>query len=334
MNVSRDISIDVLKTLLVIGMITAHVYQLCTLPTLVMGVFSLYINWITFSGFLFVFGYLNYKIYLSKSLKDVKANLIRNCKKLLLYYYISAFSYVFLISKDINLFEIIKVLLFWRIGGYSEFLLSFFMVNLLLLLCFNYVKRCLNNKVCCSFFILFSLAATYIPYQFIHIPIIGTLIGTDRFACFPVLQYSSFYILGAICGKWQKKFNMKVFSYTFFLTLVGCIYVICSGVPTRFPPHLMWICLPQLIIYIYFIVSIKIEAFIPKGIISHFVYICGKHTIDYLLFSNLIIFFIRYFQGLQIIPKFSISVCLCISLLIISVITLFKSFSSKWSMII
>ncbi len=66
-NKKRDITLDVMKTSLVMGMIAAHVFQLCYIGNnkLILS-FSLFINIITFSSFIFVFECSSQIAYINK----------------------------------------------------------------------------------------------------------------------------------------------------------------------------------------------------------------------------------------------------------------------------
>ena len=66
-NRNRDITLDVMKSLLVIGMITAHVVQLCYVGgSKLVALFSLFINVVTFSSFMFCFGCASWLAYFRK----------------------------------------------------------------------------------------------------------------------------------------------------------------------------------------------------------------------------------------------------------------------------
>lgn len=63
----RDITLDFMKTVLVLEMITAHVFQLCySGGNKYIAAFSLFINVVTFSSFLFCFGCSSQLAYLGK----------------------------------------------------------------------------------------------------------------------------------------------------------------------------------------------------------------------------------------------------------------------------
>lgn len=129
---SRNVELDMFKILLVIGMIAAHVFQLLyneDMFSRVVGKFSIYINAITFSGFLFAFGCATQLAYLRKARdKALMGKLMRNGFRLLVAFYISGFAYILLVSHSLTILEAVKVLCLWRIPCYSEFLLSFAML--------------------------------------------------------------------------------------------------------------------------------------------------------------------------------------------------------------
>ena len=58
----RELNIDLMKTILVLGMIFSHVLDFF----LVNNFFSLYFNLISFSGFMLVFGYNSYNAYIKR----------------------------------------------------------------------------------------------------------------------------------------------------------------------------------------------------------------------------------------------------------------------------
>ena len=75
----RNVELDMFKLLLVIGMIAAHVFQLLynyngDMISNVVWKFSMFINAITFSGFLFAFGCATQLAYLRKT----KDNILRD----------------------------------------------------------------------------------------------------------------------------------------------------------------------------------------------------------------------------------------------------------------
>ena len=65
---------------------------------------------------------------------------------LLVCFYISGYAYLAFVGNGINILDIFKVLLLWRIPGYSEFLLSFAMLNVVIYACFKILQQVSVNK--------------------------------------------------------------------------------------------------------------------------------------------------------------------------------------------
>lgn len=156
----RNIELDMFKILLVLGMIIAHIFQLLHdgfMFKRIISYFSIYINAVTFSGFLFAFGCATQMAYLSRPKDEgLKKKLIKNGYRLLLAFYISGFAYTLLVAQNLTLEEAIKIMYLWRIPGYSEFLLSFamlmpivwFMFRVLNFICANEHKMGGGNLYC------------------------------------------------------------------------------------------------------------------------------------------------------------------------------------------
>lgn len=146
---NRDITLDLMKSLLVIGMITAHVLQLCYVGgSKLVAAFSLFINMVTFSSFMFCFGCAAWLAYFRKypNKMQVKGKLFRNFIRLLICFYISGYGFLLLVDSDFTLYEAVKVLLLWRIPGYSEFLLSFAFLNLVIYVLYPIIQKLIVNK--------------------------------------------------------------------------------------------------------------------------------------------------------------------------------------------
>lgn len=84
MNDKRDSSLDIFKGFLIIGMIFAHIIQFFSNWSFFLDYYiSMYINIITFSGFMFSFGYVSQIAYLKKEFKDVYKNMLMGSLKAL-----------------------------------------------------------------------------------------------------------------------------------------------------------------------------------------------------------------------------------------------------------
>ena len=124
----RNKTIDAYKGILVVLMILAHVIQFLCIGNHLSTYLSSYVNLTTFSGFFFIFGFTNQIAYFDKDdNKHPQKKILNNAVKILIAYYISAFSYRFFISTvfvfSLKLFA--EIIIFYDVPGYSEFLISF-----------------------------------------------------------------------------------------------------------------------------------------------------------------------------------------------------------------
>lgn len=313
MKKERDRSIDMLKTLLVIGMILGHCIQLIGNPISITTAISTGVNLITFSGFLFCFGYAVSIAYLGKSKDYVKNKIIKNCFELLIAYYISGISYELFVTKELSLIKLIRILILSDIPGYSEFLVAFFVLNLLTLIFFNQIVKILNSKKLIIIIIIISLVSTFIPYKYILINQLGLILGSTKFACFPILQYSSYYILGMYfqrnCIKFDKKYLILSVGCTSLFIVYG---IINKGFPSRFPPSIFWVLGGLGILYIYYIFSEVISNKISK---NNKLYFIGENTLYFLLISNIFLFILKGYFSLKIDFFYNILVAILIILL-------------------
>ena len=101
----REKNIDLFKAILVLGMILAHVIRELIPGNKVLNSIRDYIELISFSGFLFCFGYSSYLAYLSKDFKQVKKKIIKNICRLAIVFYVSGISYELLIAKNYDIYS-------------------------------------------------------------------------------------------------------------------------------------------------------------------------------------------------------------------------------------
>lgn len=295
-NDTRSSALDVFKGLLILGMILAHIIQILDITNnYLLKAVSTYINLISFSGFLFAFGYANYFAYFSKDFRACKLRMLNTGFKILVAFYISGIAFRMIFEKKaIHLLDILKIILLIDIPGYSEFLASFAAITFLAIILFKPIQMLIQDKK--YFFItnILLLLTTYIPYEWININQIGLLIGTNKFYCFPVIQYSPLYLLGIYFAKYKIKFSKITLLLSSVFTLSFLLYFLYNHkLPSRFPPSLFWILGSSFFLYIYFVASnllsrLKKLEFLEKA---------GKNVLFYLLISNIFIFTIHNIYG-------------------------------------
>lgn len=286
----RDNSIDYMKGILVILMIFAHISNF--FPSFKMfEVISLYVNVTTFSGFMFCFGFVSYFAYISKEKKEIKMKLIKSFIKTLICFYISSCVYLFCVSYTFNIYTFLDIILLKSVAGYSEFLLSFALLYLIIYISFKYIKIIISKKIYLIMYTIVSLLLTFIPYHLITNNILGSIIGTTKFSSFPIMQYSSYFIIGAFIAKNKIIFNKYILIFSILGTAFYYIYyLIFNLIPSRTPPNIFWITGAYLYIYLYYIYCKKVDKKPFKIGIENI----GKNTLLYLIVSNVFIFVLRY----------------------------------------
>lgn len=290
----RDTALDLFKTLLVVGMVWAHCYQLLSGETsIIEDSLSLYVNLITFSGFMFAFGWASQIAYFSKLKAMVKRNLMRNFFTLLLVYYISAFGYyTFMGLPTVKGF--LKIIYFWYIPGYSEFLLSFAVLMMVVYLFFDVIIKISQSKKWTAITIVVSLVLTWFPGGFFRLPAVSAFLGVSGMAGFPIVLYSMFFLGGVIYKRADKVISRKYLTLICVSSVIGITYCWRTHSLQRFPPDVSYLMSAWIPIMAYVLSVNKICCKIGGGVIIHTI---GKHTLLFLLVSNLIIFALNFSIG-------------------------------------
>ena len=88
---------------------------------------------------MFCFGCASQLAYFSRyaDLALIKGRLLRNFIRLLVCFYISSFAFLLFVDDNTTFLDFVKVLCLWKIPGYSEFLLSFAMLNVVILVLYR-----------------------------------------------------------------------------------------------------------------------------------------------------------------------------------------------------
>ncbi len=296
-------------------MIIAHVIQFFCKPNRFALLISSYINLTSFSGFLFVFGYVNYIAYFDKEdYKLSQKKLLKTAINILVIYYLSAFLFRLLVSNSLinnGLYGILKILLLWDLPGYSEFLLSFFIITLLSFVFINYFKKIQVKHG--LYLILICLLSTFIPATWVTINQVGLIIGSCKISAFPIVPYFPYFLLGILFAKLKFKFNVLHLCVAALCSLSLIIFIfIFKKVPSRFPPNIFWILGPAFYLYLYFAGSKLIYKMWIGNYIS-FVEKIGNSTLFYLILSNIFIFSI----STRILKDLSLTYCFLLSSIIL-----------------
>lgn len=273
-------------------MVYAHILQFFSDDTIFSSVYPItqFFNLITFSGFVFSFGYVCQLAYYSKSFKKVYRKMLFTGIKVLVAFYISGLAFqVFVGNQLLSMDTIVPIVLLQIIPGWSEFLVSFALIILIGLALFHCFIWLSDRPYIFWGVTVIILVTTWINYSQINSTYLGLLVGTTQFPTFPVLQYMPFYLIGIYFAKYQIGFQWKCF----FISMIGTIsfiyYLIINDahLPERFPPSIYWIVGSLFFLYIYYIFS-KLLGKFGKGL--GLLQIMGENVLFYLLISNILIF--------------------------------------------
>ncbi|MGP4039661.1 hypothetical protein ACTWP4_07140 [Gracilibacillus sp. D59] len=288
----RDHSVDYFKGLLVIGMVYTHVLQFFSDASIFLSIpyITQFFNLITFSGFVFCFGYVCQLAYYCKPFRSVYKKMFMTGLKTLLAFYLSGIAFqVYVGNQPLDINTIMPILVLQVIPGWSEFLVSFSLIILLGLALFHSFRWMSNRPI--LFWVVCSLLllTTWIDYSKVTIPQLGLLIGTTETITFPVVQYLPFYLIGIYFAKYRIGFRWKYLWISSVGTILFIYYLLTRDMqlPDRFPPSIFWIIGPTLILYIYYLFSKVLDRW-QKGL--GFLRMMGENVLVYLLLSNMFIF--------------------------------------------
>ncbi|MEG1427235.1 MAG: hypothetical protein RSC76_06055 [Oscillospiraceae bacterium] len=286
---TRKSEADFFKGILTLGMILCHVLQFFG-DEQAPGQREIvqFVNLITFSGFLFSFGYISYTAYLQKKFSAVWRKMLKNTGKLYAAYCLSGICFYALAERKIFSTErIFDVLLLRKFPGWSEFLIAFALMNLVNILLFSVLKR--TNFITLAVSAALSFAACFIPYGEIHGSIPALLVGSKDFVTFPILQYSVYFVAGVLFAKqnlWEKKRTYLIGA----VPTLGTLLFLCltGDMPGRFPPHFLYIFGASFVVVLYFWAAKKFSE--KKNPVVGFLNLFGMNSLFALLMSNLFIF--------------------------------------------
>jgi hypothetical protein len=321
-QIMRDKTIDCFKGILTIQMILAHCLQFYSNLDVEKDwrFLTEYINLTTFSGFVFAFGYVSYKVYVQGKFSDALKKIYKNIVRLTLAFYISSFAYVIFIERmPFRMDKILEIILLKRLAGWSEFLISFAGVMLVTILLWKLLK---SQNIKYLFIIgVASILVCLLPHSEV-IPIVGIFIGGHGSAYYPVIPYYLYFVIGVYFVRKEVRFNW----YVLAVAIAGMVYTLyeafflSKGWPSRFPLSLAWLLGGMLFLYAYYLFA----GFIGRN--KYFFWLCeiGKFSLPYLLISNIIIFAVKQSSFYKISSAYSLGLFVVIMFIIWYMIGLVK----------
>jgi hypothetical protein len=290
---NRAADLDLLKTLLVVGMVGAHVIQLITFRARPeAAIFAEYANLVSFSGFLFAFG-IGLGLPKPEGRKRSLWRQLRPSLLLLLAVYASSFAFALLVDrKKLDPQLILDVVTMQRLFGWSEFLATFFMLSLLTLVARPALLAIGRNPWLLAAATLACLATTFYSTGAI-VPLLPTLVSHTGFANFPLLPYLPWFLLGI----WYGSHPVRAWHFVPALAMSGYLYGVTMQTgqfPNRFPPTILWIVGPAAILlaYLWLCRFVAARVSLPDVLLTP-----GRHVLSFLVLSNIGFFATRYFMG-------------------------------------
>jgi hypothetical protein len=305
--------LDLFKTMLVVGMVATHVIQLVgrMLPDWT-DRFVEFINLITFSGFLLAMGI---GLGLSSGRARPWGRRLLPVLLLLLAAWLSSFAFAILVDRErLTSALVTDVLAMQRLFGWSEFLATFFVLYLAVAL-----MRPLLIWVASNWFLLALASAACLASTWLVMdqgwPLTATLIGTNEFACFPLVPYLPWFLVGISIGRAGGR--VSVWHWLAALAASGWLAWTLwqtGELPERFPPTVLWITGSALPLLLYLFVARVIATRIA---LPGWLTLPGRHVLSYLMVSNLVLFLLRNQMGW---PVFNICMWLSLTTAIVVVI--------------
>lgn len=293
---ARAADLDLFKTMLVWGMITAHCIQLLAFrPKPAAMAISEVINLITFSGFMFAFGW---GLGLSRGAPKSWWARLYPVLLLGLATWVSEFAFMALVEKaKFDGALIYNILTFSRLYGWSEFLASFFVLYAIIAVARPWLIAIGERWYLMVPAAIACLAATWIVVSR-DIPLLATLVGTTNFASFPIIPYLPWFLLGIFYARNPEHPRAADWVLAAIATALCALWTAYYGeYPGRFPPTVLWIAGPALILMLYLLVARVVGRRVP---IPRVLLGTGRHVLAALLVSNLIIFGLRYLVGFRL----------------------------------
>lgn len=284
---SHDTSLDLFKGVLVGGMVAAHIVQFFPSGGTVSESFSAYINLITFSGFMFVFGCTCSIAYLFKriSYSLLAKKLLKGFVRTIIAFYVSGIAFTILVAERWSATSIIEILTLQNIPGYSEFLLSFAFIFPLLFVMKPFAEKL--NGVICAIVVVLSLLSCNLQFDTHFLPVLGVFFGGNAFFCFPIISYFSYFVVGAYLSKKKTSLNRIVLVFAAVGSMMLLAYIWrTGGMPTRFPPSALWVMGGYLFVYAYWLMCRNVK----RWKLIKMIEAVGSKSLQYLVVSNVVIF--------------------------------------------
>ena len=289
----REKNIDLMKCFFVLGMILSHCFDILAKNLIITSCITFYFNLISFSGFMFIYGYNIYNSYIIKS-NSAKKQLL-GILKIIISFWISGILYDFFILNNHDFNNYLNIIFLLKLPPFSEFLITFAIIGIFVLFFKKYIKIICSKNIFIIISIIISLLFSMIPAISVFIPWLNLFIKTYSVS-FPVIPYLNLFFLGVYFAKNKPKSNVYCFVILILLYIIF-LFLLINGYATRFPISLPYIFGSYLFIYIYYFVSKKMYENSRYTRVLDKINIIGKNSLQCLLISNIILFMSYHIYG-------------------------------------
>jgi hypothetical protein len=130
-------------------------------------------------------------------------------------------------------------------------------------------------------------------------PLIGGVVGHEAYPNFPLLAYLPWFLVGIHHGASGRRVESADLVLGAALTGAFALWAWEHGGrwPDRFPPSVLWVMGPGLVLALYVWVAERVAEWVPR---PGLVLAAGRHVLPSLVLSNLLIFGIRYLWGFPV----------------------------------
>lgn len=324
----RDDGIDILKGIFVVGMVWGHMMDMWSTTNGVAGNIYYTLSIVTFSGFLFCFGYGMQVSYSRGRLTLMQ--ILSNAARILIAFYISGFAYELIVhAKEWTPATLGNILVLNTLPELSEFLPAFALTSLIGGLLMKQLNWIIDSWPRLTVVSVLLLLTPFLPYAWVQSPQLCLFIGCELKVAtgFPVLHYFVFFLLGIAFAKRQ-------IGFSWIIAIVGVVGMIAYRYihyhvmqATRFPPDTQWL-IGGLVFLMAWLSAARLLERVP--VVNNVLAEVGKNTLFFYLFSNLLIFAGRKsFDNFPIGMSMSLVLTVALMGIIYFFITIIKPASPK-----
>lgn len=281
----RITHIDTTKGILTLGMLACHIFIFFCNNTIYTHVFNLVTGLVSFSGFLFCFGYAAFLAYFSKTTLP-KTKMYSNAFKLLLAFYISGAAHTYIVDNIYTADALIDIFLLNSLPGFSEFLASFAALMFFVALFSDLIKKIIAHQT--YFYLCIALCLSVTLFKFSTNTVqLSILIGDAKTPNFAIVQYFPLFILGMYFAKHKILLSRKLMLYTGIFLAIFTVNCYLHSLPRRSSPDTLWILSSFAATYAYYVLAIYLDKI---AYLNTFLRNIGRNVLFWLLSSNLFIF--------------------------------------------